>query len=1313
MNGTGWHIRLLSLLLLLSSLHIQAQQKQVNGRVVDAETGDPLPYVTIYLGPGRGTLTNEEGNFSICAVDGEVVTIQSIGYKTVKFVCSELPKNISLTPLSQTLNEVTVHSIGYVLDRVYDILKGSLKRGKNRRSTYFFRTVEEIGDKTEMVEAFVDACPAVHLSDISILSGRQMQLGGIETSPSLKSMNLYHYLELGPMMGYNDFWFKTIWMPFDQRNYRKHYNWSYVTQHDEDGRFIYRIRLKRVEEENGHNYIDGEIVVDGHDYQPIRFQGTVHGMPLMTGNGQNLTIRKVDTSFFVDYTPEDGYSKVSHVHFDMNGEGIHAKAILYGVDNMDLGRKEGVGLSTNNLITSIREVGFDSLLWTRNGILQRTALEEKIAFGSRMAQEYVSPVDTMSVSNRRLKQIVRMVDTHGKKYPQEMVYVHMDNTNYYLGDTIFYKAYVQQSNTRKPSHLSKILYAELWNQDGYLQQRQMLHLENGQAVGSFGLPDSLYAGFYELRVYTRWQLNWGVTEHPHSKNAETWFLSPEMAKEYFRDYEKIYSRVFPVYDKPQEDGLHTREMTPRLHRRYFKEEQQEQKAVVKLYPEGGAWVEGVPQQLAFEATDEEGKHLDGQLVFRDGTGRAVCTGHTEHRGRGTVKLSAQKGEEYSAEFLWGKNNKSKVELPPLETAGAAMQVAQRDSMLFVEIHRSHLDGKSLGIALTLNGMVLYASEVQNDTLSIHTGGFPMGVVQLTLFDDSSQVVADRLLFLRKQGYGVSNIGISGLSEKVDPLSPFNIQVKSSPRSVVSVAIRDTDYADANSDNGSIMTEMLLGSQVRGFVDNPGYYFEKDDSIHHRHLDLLLMVQGWRRFQWKDATGEFSVREPAEQTPSIRGEVYTYKPLDQEDYFYVYNTSDFKTRLESSEYGNNRMSGGGSGPILREPLVVRSTRTDQDSIQAKEEKKTYTHGAQSYRYLEGLPMEKGSGTTPDIIYYTSAKSDPKDFQSIKPIEKDVNLHACLLLPQQKEFVAELDVRTEEGKFSFELPSFEHETDLLLKAGKGLGKKTFRTGSDGYPEYSIRICPFYPRFTKPYSYYQTHLDKSQSKTEEYRKTSGDVTELAEIVTGARKNGLRGLDFTKPAFSVDAYEAFNSIVDAGLSPAWFAGSQSFSIQLSRMYLCEMGVLRPYELERRWNQKNLTDAIVPTLQYQYNNLENLQRVTFYTDYAPRQEGNSRYKASDQPSVTLNFERPENDEIRLAFRDRYIHIPGFAQPAEFYSPDYSQHKLPEGQKDYRRTLYWNPNLQLDEKGEAHISFYNNSRTTKIVVDAEGQAADGTLLWYK
>ena len=165
----------------------------------------------------------------------------------------------------------------------------------------------------------------------------------------------------------------------------------------------------------------------------------------------------------------------------------------------------------------------------------------------------------------------------GKNIPQEQIFIHTDNTCYFLGDTLYYKAYVRRSDGL-PSRVSKVLYVELLNQDGYLVQRQLLELERGEAYGDFVLNDTLYGGYYELRAYTRWQLNWGEYEHPHTEYAEKWFFSKRMAKEYYRDYEKLYSKVFPVYDKPKSPGDYEHFMTLRPLRRLFKAENERQES---------------------------------------------------------------------------------------------------------------------------------------------------------------------------------------------------------------------------------------------------------------------------------------------------------------------------------------------------------------------------------------------------------------------------------------------------------------------------------------------------------------------------------------------------------------------------------------------------------------------------------------------------------------------------------------------------------------------------------------------------------------
>ena len=188
--------------------------------------------------------------------------------------------------------------------------------------------------------------------------------------------------------------------------------------------------------------------------------------------------------------------------------------------------------------------------------------------------------------------IYHKVQGFGIGLPQEKVYLHLDNTCYFVGDTIWYKGYVTRSDKGTLTDLSKILYVELLTPDGFLVERQQLEMPNGTANGAFVLTDSLYAGYYELRAYTRWMLNFGQYEHPHAQWSEDAFYNKEMAKDFFRDYEKLYSRVFPVYDKPKETGHYTKDMTLRPLRRYFKARKGKPELELKFYPEGGNLVSG-------------------------------------------------------------------------------------------------------------------------------------------------------------------------------------------------------------------------------------------------------------------------------------------------------------------------------------------------------------------------------------------------------------------------------------------------------------------------------------------------------------------------------------------------------------------------------------------------------------------------------------------------------------------------------------------------------------------------------------------------
>ena len=109
-------------------------------------------------------------------------------------------------------------------------------------------------------------------------------------------------------------------------------------------------------------------------------------------------------------------------------------------------------------------------------------------------------------------------------FPEERVYLHFDNTAYYLTETMWFKAYVVSGEDNRPTTLSRVLYVELVAPEGYVVETKKYKInEEGCCNGEFHLNTLLLSGYYEVRAYTRYMLN--------------------------RGNDAIFSRVFPIYDK--------------------------------------------------------------------------------------------------------------------------------------------------------------------------------------------------------------------------------------------------------------------------------------------------------------------------------------------------------------------------------------------------------------------------------------------------------------------------------------------------------------------------------------------------------------------------------------------------------------------------------------------------------------------------------------------------------------------------------------------------------------------------------------------
>ena len=937
---------------------------------------------------------------------------------------------------------------------------------------------------------------------------------------------------------------------------------------------------------------------------------------------------------------------------------------------------------------------------------------------------------------------IERLQAFGQRIPQEKVFIHMDNTCYFQGDTIWFSAYTRQTNTGQPSQMSGVLYVELYNHEGYMVERKLIEMSKGRGDGFFALNQPvMYSGFYELRAYTRWQLNWGVFEHKHSRLAGEWFLTKALEKEYYRDYHKLYSRVFPVYDRPEDPENPERFMTSRIMRRKFKDEDNidPRTQTLTLFPEGGNLVAGVPCRVAYEATWNDGEWLEGNLQV---AGQSVPV---VHRGRGVFTITVKEGEEAEAVFQSKDGQSVKAKLPQPRKEGAVLTLWEEADKWSVKVTLSAgLHPDSVGMTVMHEGNLRHFRPMKEreNNFVFGTQELKPGVNQVTVFDTQGGILADRLFFVRGGGMDKPVLSMKTEKEEYKPYEKISLAIESPAAGTpISVAVRDGYRMDYLHDNGNIMTEMLLASEVKGFIPEPGWYFEKDDEQHRQALDLLMMTQGWRRFEWQDMAvkGNWELTQPAEKAPIIMGSVYDF---DVEHMF---------GRIETAK-------------VEKEKKNATIERAPESPYRAKDETVSQDNDTSADENVEG--------DISDEIEDESIRSEVDSWKAYKQEyglktkpEREVRVHAELVHPQEdKAIVGETE--TKQGLFRIQLPRFYGQSIFFLSAADTTKwkpgekytwiqmlpansdlpedkKRKFRIETS---DFFVRVSFPYPKFINKYNFYQENLLlHGKSEGARWIEDEDGTTLIEEVsVRGKRLRGLRRFDEKQPAYLIDAYEARNRHYDSGMlfaplirlfvgdygSDAPYVGLDDKSggstyrfaeiWGIDRVTKEQEGIKVPEDSAYHPKYLNLYKGERPSPARRPTYLSNLEdyevdfaidKYGIYTDYCPRLEGSNRYKGSNLPETYLaKFPHP-NEDHRVIYRDRRYILPGFAYPAECYSPDYSKQTPPDSVKDYRRTLYWNPNVMLDQDGKATITLYNNARTTHISVDAAGLAADGTLLW--
>ena len=840
----------------------------------------------------------------------------------------------------------------------------------------------------------------------------------------------------------------------------------------------------------------------------------------------------------------------------------------------------------------------------------------------------VSSLYAQSEETNRILSYLQKAMNFNKVVPQEKVYLHFDNMGYFENETLWFKAYVTRTYDGRPTDLSKVLYVELLNPMGDVIKTRKYPIDSlGVSHGEMKLDTLLGSGFYEVRAYTRYMTNWGT-------NA-------------------VFSRVFPVFKAPKEEGDYSdlniksglykhrepnnRDKTDSLYLAAIDNGIDVRNLMTTIsaqfYPEGGDMIVGKKCRVAMMVVDDNGRPYESEGFLMNERGDVLTSIETDSLGRGFFEVVPDAGRLTFQMRNLKKREKKQVQfftLPPAKQEGCALSVdAVNEQMLAVLQCSDGICGNMLGYVLMHDGNIIHCDTIKAVPLmeiKLDRKAMPEGVNQLTVFDSRGAIMAERLFFICPKPDKADSIRVSILTQKLKPCGKVEMELQTRPHANLSFSAIDA-HTMTNGKQGNMKTWMLLSSEVKGYIPNIYYYFEADDTKHRKDADLLMLTQGWRRYDWRLMSEKYIFRkaQPIEDQFYLYGQLREYRKHNPVSNVHLYVS--LYNQQGQSLIGNATTDAEGNY-AFKMPFMDGEWKmniyTTRD-MKRGEKKKTYLVG-----------IDRQFSPTPRYITPTEAE---------------------ILHPLKPNAFVKKPIQDSEWEEEDEFVPITKKDHVLQNVTVKAKKKGFFTNDNWY--YKNENVGRYGATV--YYDIDRELDNYLDKGEKEPTIFELLAKRNAYFNNPECKNLPRVAFEGPWAGYMAYDhkTIYWIVDNG-------------------------------------DKGCSGATTG---------ENGCKGDWKFPIWPSEIKSLYIKPGDPAFIYLYRHQVFTTESNKGLRRTYFQ--GFNKASTFKTEDYNV--IPP-MADFRRTIWWQPDITTDEQGKAKVEFFNNSTCEEMYISVEGMTEDGKML---
>ena len=486
-------------------------------------------------------------------------------------------------------------------------------------------------------------------------------------------------------------------------------------------------------------------------------------------------------------------------------------------------------------------------------------------------------------------------------FSQEKVYLQTDKPYYSAGEEIWFKGYLVNATTLEPTAKSQFIYVELIDKLDSVQYRIKIKKDSLGFYGHIKIKPEISAGSYSLRAYTYWMQNAG-TDFFYSKNifigngiddrvtSKIFYGTPIDGKipvtlsfinsalnpitgkrvEVTQDWESSSKKKVALTTDTQGKinwvitvdpadssqkvlaiDLKDEKYTTNIFLPEFSNDFD-----VSFFPESGNLLNNELQTIAFKAIGRDGLSVDVNGKIYTDKNEEISEFSSIHKGMGKFSIQTQPGETYYALVKNSKGVEKRFELPKTISEGVVIHlVYNRGKILYEAVNKTKLPNKLLYLLVHSRGKVFVIQSLRYNEGIISENLLPPGIVSFAVVDSLGNTFCERLSFIRPNLLPILKMESDKPVYSKRELVNLKINVHSLLGKPVngnySISVTDNHAVKNDSLSDNIISNLLLTSDIKGYIEDPAAYFIDNKITTREKTDVLLMTQGWKRFNTAD------------------------------------------------------------------------------------------------------------------------------------------------------------------------------------------------------------------------------------------------------------------------------------------------------------------------------------------------------------------------------------------------------------------------------------------------------------------------------